>query len=703
VDERILLGTTIADKLVHIDLAVLTDGRPGPPITPPDVPGRPDLLDLAPRHARDRVPFPGVHELDDPAVRGTALHFFANHELLAMELMALALLRFPDAPPAFRRGIAATIIEEQDHMRLYVERMNALGTRLGDIPVNRWFWDCIAPIDAPLDFVAGLSLTFEQANLDFAAWYGRAFRVVGDEPTALVLDRVLEDEIGHVRHGWLWFERWRDADLDAFEAWLRALPLPLTPARARGHVFCADARRRAGLPEAFITAVEVTGASRGRPPRVFWYNTACEAEIAHGRARTPTTAIRALAADLDGLQLLLAARDDVVLCRRPPSREHLQRLARLGLPLAQVVPLGADGAVELASIDHAHLGGLCPWGWTPVAQQVLAPLAPRLSPDLDPPHRHADPDALRRLYAKATGASLLRALLAEAPEPWWAPAEVVGVEVHDLSSALDHARALVGLGYPTAVVKSPWASSGRGALRLRQATLEAGQAGFIERVLREQGSVLVEPWLDRQVDLSFLLKVDAADDARLLATTRFFTDARGQYLGTLVGRATHALPRPILRWLTGEGLDTARLPRTAERIARSIGLWLGERGHRGFAGVDALIYRDPRGALRLKPLVEINPRTTMGHVAIALRPTLARGRVGVFAMLRCEDLPATTPTDELHLDAAGRIRAGVLWTTDPAAATQLRTALVVGADLAEVSARLDALGAPLTRAVLPTP
>ena len=54
--------------------------------------------------------------------RGRLLHFFANHELLAMELMALTLLKFPFAEKNFRLGLARTIVEEQKHLRMYVSR-----------------------------------------------------------------------------------------------------------------------------------------------------------------------------------------------------------------------------------------------------------------------------------------------------------------------------------------------------------------------------------------------------------------------------------------------------------------------------------------------------------------------------------------------------------------------------------------------------
>ncbi len=46
--------------------------------------------------------------------------------------------------------------------------------RFGDFTLNRFFWDSIAPMETPLDYVTRLSLTFEQANLDYAHHYFRA-------------------------------------------------------------------------------------------------------------------------------------------------------------------------------------------------------------------------------------------------------------------------------------------------------------------------------------------------------------------------------------------------------------------------------------------------------------------------------------------------------------------------------------------------
>ncbi|HXG48321.1 MAG TPA: DUF455 family protein, partial [Methylomirabilota bacterium] len=224
--EQVLFATTLEEKLqcpTHI-----TDERPGSALNTPEAPGRPAELKFKDRTA-GRDGFPGAHRLEHAAERGRVLHFFANHELLATELMALVLLRFPDAPAAFRRGVLQTLREEQEHTRLYLERLRACGLHFGELPVSGFFWRAVARMESPLDYVAGLSLTFEQANLDFAAQFARAFAAAGDGPTADLLERIHRDEIAHVAYGLKWFRRWKNPAEDDWAAFCRQLKFPLSP------------------------------------------------------------------------------------------------------------------------------------------------------------------------------------------------------------------------------------------------------------------------------------------------------------------------------------------------------------------------------------------------------------------------------------------------------------------------------------------
>ena len=224
--EQVLFATTLEEKLRRPD--TLTDEQPGSALITPPAPGRPAELRFK---ASGTSPgeFPGLHRLEQESERGRLLHFFANHELLATELMALVLLKFPDAPAAFRRGVAQTLQDEQEHTRLYQQRMQECGLQFGEIPVSGYFWRAVSVMESPMDYVAGLSLTFEQANLDFARHFARRFAAVGDTGSARLLDRIYHDEIAHVAHGLKWFRRWKNPGQSDWEAFCRQLKFPLTP------------------------------------------------------------------------------------------------------------------------------------------------------------------------------------------------------------------------------------------------------------------------------------------------------------------------------------------------------------------------------------------------------------------------------------------------------------------------------------------
>jgi len=318
--ERVLFATSLEEKLQSPD--VITDEQPGSAIVTPDAPGRSCELIFKPTGAA-RGEFPGTRHLEQAEERGRLLHFFANHELLATELMALVLLKFPDAPTAFRKGVYETLKDEQEHTRLYMERMKSCGIEFGAIPVSGYFWRAVSGMESPMDYVAGLSLTFEQANLDFARHFSTCFGEVGDAESAKLLQKIYRDEIGHVAYGLKWFRRWKNPSESDWEAFCRQLKFPLSPARAKGFSINVEGRRAAGLPQDFIENLNVFSQSKGRTPTVFVFNPLAEARIAGGKGFSPTKHQAQLVRDLTSLPQFLCRQDDIALVKRKPSVHFL--------------------------------------------------------------------------------------------------------------------------------------------------------------------------------------------------------------------------------------------------------------------------------------------------------------------------------------------------------------------------------------------
>lgn len=246
--ERVLLSPSLELKTAR-PTTPFQDSHPGPP-TRIDRPVRPPQLQFAPR--RTAPPMPKAQSLQDPVRRGIAHHIMANHELQALEVMAMVLLAFPEAPAAFRMGMARVMLDEQRHTRLHAQRCRELGMAFGDYPVNSWIWQKAQDYSSVLEYCAGLPLVFEGANLDHTVEFEQYFKAAGDRRSAAIMRAIHKDEIRHVEFGLHWLRQLKPAHLSDWDAWQASLHWPIRPVRARGELFQREARLQAGLTPDFI-------------------------------------------------------------------------------------------------------------------------------------------------------------------------------------------------------------------------------------------------------------------------------------------------------------------------------------------------------------------------------------------------------------------------------------------------------------------
>ncbi len=611
--ERVLFADTLDVKL-HPGPQVASDEIPGTAIALPDAPGRPDELRI--RGDGVRVEFPGVHHLDQDRERGVMLHFLANHELLAAELMALVLLRFPDAPAEYRAGVYEAMREEQAHARMYLRRMRDCGVAFGELPVNDHFWRLIAPMATPLDFVTRLNLTFEQANLDFSRHYATIFRRVGDDATAAVLEKIHLDEIGHVGHGVKWFRRWKDPAESDWQAFRRSLTFPLTPARAKGLApFHAPSRRLAGLDEDFIRHLEVFEHSRGRTPVIHWFNPNAESHArlawrsSDARPWQPDKTSLALENDLETLLIGCCRKDDAVLLRQAPSVEFLAGLKHAGYEIPEIL--------SPADLPGRKLGGFRPWAWSPDASRLFEPHASSVAPSMPSPWRDPIPP---RWLSKSIGLQLEASLGAQ-PE--------TGVRLENEEAIQTQIDRLLATG-SQALLKAPFSQAGRGHLRVGPTDNREKSRSWVRHTLEAHGGVVVEPWLDRVLDFSALYEMHPGGRAVLLGLTHMENDPAGRFLGIRVAPKWGSLLTPDLAaFLYGK---VQALPTYQEKIPELLAGLLP--GYTGPVGVDAMVHRRSDGALALKHVVELNVRCTMGRVAWDWMKRAARPLPGRLRILR---------------------------------------------------------------------
>lgn len=683
-----------------------SDEKPGGLFETPDQPSRSQALRFhQDESGHSRLTFPSAGSLKSNEARAKVFHAFANHELLAMELMALAILKFPEAPKPFRMGLARCLMEEQEHLKLYLARMRELGVEFGSFPVNGFFWKVLREMKSPIDFITGMSLTFEQANLDFSFQYMTLFKEIGDDASSSIMERVLREEIGHVKFGVQWFEKWRPATETQWKFYCANLTLPLTPQRAKGATFDPKHRAGTGLDSDFLEKLEAYSHSKGRPPRVFIFNSNCELEwAAHLKNQSTFQAPKfqeEIASDLASLMMFLGHKEDIVALPVPPSLPIIRQWREWGFSTPNFIPYSTKNPDALVKeLQTFTVKSLDPWGWSPVIAEELAPFETSLlRPSKEwPPLTPSLWNPIAACYQKTSVPGLLKACLAAHPE--WnevvCPPTHLGRVCATLEETLQETEKLFKQGAQPVVLKAPFGSSGFNMIRILALPADAQQLGWIKNVLENQGNLVVEPWLDRVADFSMQIEVEKS--VRYLGLTRMISDNRGQYGGHQLGAKLDDLT-PETRTLFYQGNPKHPSLRTVlESSAEYVGEWLLKQGFQGAAGIDAFLYRSKdTGQLRVKPIVEVNARFTMGRIALKLEEHLGTGASGVWihtskqrlAKLGFNDwtswlaeLNQQIPTDLMRVSPeVVRLKSGVFPTNDPSTARSFLSVLLVNEDV----------------------
>ncbi|MCB1090485.1 MAG: DUF455 family protein, partial [Verrucomicrobiae bacterium] len=509
-----------------------------------------------------------------------------------------------------------------------------------------------------------LSLTFEQANLDYTKHFAAALREVGDVPSGKLMDRIYRDEIGHVGYGLRWFREWKQSSQSDWDAYRRRLVFPLSPSRAKGNgtLFNANGRLEAGLGEEFVRELSLFERSKGRTPNVFWFNPDAEDAMAKGVAVSDYQAGKKVArfiADLEPLVLFLSRRDDVVLMRSEPRREYLERLRSLGFDLPEIEIVASE--LELASDSltrERKLYELRPWSWEPRAAALFGPLLNQV-PDSSPAVVWSE--TVRSRFSK--GEQMDRWPDWEPRGPW---RSFACRSAEERNAAIRQIHDTFGPEHPV-FLKQSFAAAGRG-----NSILDPTGVGARSYPVGSE-PVVIEPWVDRVFDFSVQYEM-TGEGLRFVGFCRQILDSHGRYRGTVwTPKFCSGLPSELARFL----METV-LPRydVEGGFAKELESWLGEADYRGPVGVDAFVFRGISGALRHRLLCEVNPRYTMGRLTWELSRKVAPGRAVRFEIVkRAED---SGKDRDIVLDGRGRVSHGSLMLNDPGTAKDWVARLTVG-------------------------
>ena len=179
------------------------------------------------------------------------LHALSHIEFNAMNLACDLVARFADPilPRAFYDDWVLVAEQEAEHFDLLSTRLNTFGINYGDLPAHDGLWD--AARSTSHDLLARLAvvpLVLEARGLDISPLMINRMNKAKDFETAAILEKIYEDEIGHVMIGKRWFNfLCEEKQFNSKETWQKLVKLYFT-----GKIkppFNHNARKKAGFLE----------------------------------------------------------------------------------------------------------------------------------------------------------------------------------------------------------------------------------------------------------------------------------------------------------------------------------------------------------------------------------------------------------------------------------------------------------------------
>ena len=294
----------------------------------------------------------------------------------------------------------------------------------------------------------------------------------------------------------------------------------------------------------------------------------------------------------------------------PPAQIQQMRRELWWLPewWAEEGDIVWNGEDKLSLEDDARI---LPWGWSAAlchqlkqagVQESLLPSAEKL-------------EHIRQLSHRQTAVQLLNELREELP----LDGHIAGEST--LCHSAEETEEAINK-YGEAMLKLPWSSSGRGVKQVNskfkiqnsKLSFPATDACWVRRILRQQGSIVVEKKLHKLTDFALEFWLDGKGGVEYRGLSLFYTNERGAYLGN---------------WVAPEGQKLAWLAQYIPLpYLQDIRKWWEQRlsrfDYEGPVGIDMMLAQEG-----ICPCIEVNWRWTMGLVSCLVAEQGRYGRMVV--------------------------------------------------------------------------
>ena len=347
-------------------------------------------------------------------------------------------------------------------------------------------------------------------------------------------------------------------------------------------------------------------------PDVFYFNPTCELAVANGSfSYMPPRLLREFESDCSILPFVFGKSSDFVLTEKIPSKEFILKLTDAGFEMPEFCYLK-----ELISGKTETIGSIYPWGWSPAAHFYLRELKEKCSPEFRESPVYSWKDEHKALFERITSLHFLTDFLKQNPTEFFVGQELIGTK----ANSIEEIEELIKKHIPL-VLKAPMSSSGRGIQIIRKPILNTSNKQWISGILNQQKYLIAEPFLDKVLDFSFQFKI-SSDEPKYLGYSVFETNSNGQYQSTLI--------HPEINQAINSEMET-KIGATALMLKEALKDSVYAKMHRGFLGIDAMIYREKEG-LKIQPCIEINSRMNMGILTTQIEKKTHDDSTGKFAL-----------------------------------------------------------------------
>lgn len=352
-------------------------------------------------------------------------------------------------------------------------------------------------------------------------------------------------------------------------------------------------------------------------PDIYLFNPTCEYAVANGNVSwQPNRLLQKMESDMAVLPLFFAKPGDYVLVDSVPTNEFLSTLKELNLQLPELVTKKA--ALHQEEFLKTPKGKLLPWGWSPAAHRLLAPLKTFCSDAfLQSPVSSWKPEH-RELYSKKFAREILKDISGQID-----PEILISAHLQpQICNTQTEIKRLLNR-WGKLMVKAPWSSSGRGLQPITKTPVHPKVWEKIMGIIQEQGFVMVEPLLNKAMDLALQFEMKNKK-VTFLGISRFNADRKGQYQGNFLNGFSDSIApelKVFANSLPGKILEPLVTAIENSKLASL---------YEGFFGVDTLIFSDENNRLKVNPCLEINVRHTMGLLSLHLEKLLMSEKKGMF-------------------------------------------------------------------------